>query len=641
MPALFTFLFKVNIALVLFCLGYYLVLRHLTFYTLNRVYLVTAILFSSIYPWINLNGFFERHHQLTGSVQTVIMHWRAPAENLVKPLNQPNYWQWAEVIFWVGAALLATRLVMQLISLYRLYKSSEPGNVHNYAVRLIEGDVSPFSFWRSIYVNPAKLSPSDLEKVLEHEHIHVSEWHTLDILLAELSTIFYWFNPGIWLMKKAVRENVEFITDRKILQKGVDTKQYQYSLLSVSLAGKSNSLVNNFNMSTIKKRIIMMNTKRSSRLNLSRYMFVAPAVIILLLIFSISKADVAKKHIANTLKSLTTAIKSVAISNDDRPIMHPASKQPVKVVAANVKIKLNATLKNADTIYAGKSKDGKRTMLVTNSKGLDSIAYVINGAKSSRADLLALDPAKVYSIEMMSAADAKQFVDFTLDKPEILFATTDDSETGKKLKARIDKTMRSGVLAATINKANGDLAPRATAMAYSESSQNTSSDVAPAVVSYSVSNSASISSDDAPAAVASNFGNSSGVTLVVTDSKVKTAANSVVYVTGKPVTNVRITGTNLAPVVRLNGLELDTVKVKGIGKKNIVYLNKVRINDETTLDSPGNKLIIVDGKEVKSLKNVSADDIKSLTVLKNETAEKRYGDKGKNGVIIITTKKSQ
>ncbi len=81
-------------------------------------------------------------------------------------------------------------------------------------------------------------------------------------------------------------------------------------------------------------------------------------------------------------------------------------------------------------------KDGKRTMLVTNSKGLDSIGYVINGAKSSRADLLALDPAKVYSIDMMSVGDAKQFVDFTLEKPEILFATTDDSETGKKLKGK-------------------------------------------------------------------------------------------------------------------------------------------------------------------------------------------------------------
>src|SRR3569833_3126485 len=258
MPALFLFLFKVNIALVLFCLGYYLVLRHLTFYTLNRIYLVAAILFSSIYPWINISDFVQRHQQLTAPVQNVIIQWKVPAEKLVQPLNQPNYWQWAEVIFWAGAILFALRLGMLLFSLYRLYRKSTPGQVNNYSVRLIDGDVSPFSFWRSKFVNPATLAPNDLAMVLEHEQVHVNQWHTLDILLAELSTVFYWFNPGIWLMKRAVRENIEFITDRKILQKGVDSKQYQYSLLNVSMAGTPNNIVNNFNISTIKIRIIMM-----------------------------------------------------------------------------------------------------------------------------------------------------------------------------------------------------------------------------------------------------------------------------------------------------------------------------------------------------------------------------------------------
>ena len=68
MPALFLFLFKVNVALLLFCAGYYLVLRHLTFYTLNRIYLVTAIIFSTLYPKINLSDFVQQHQQLTEPV---------------------------------------------------------------------------------------------------------------------------------------------------------------------------------------------------------------------------------------------------------------------------------------------------------------------------------------------------------------------------------------------------------------------------------------------------------------------------------------------------------------------------------------------------------------------------------------------
>jgi bla regulator protein BlaR1 len=295
MPALFVFLFKVNIALLLFCAGYYLVLRHLTFYTLNRIYLVAAILFASIYPKINLSGFLEHHRQIAKPVEVIVLNWQAPAKAFVKPLAQPNYWLWAEVVLWAGVALFALRLLVQLYSLYKLYRSSTAATIHNHDVRVINSDTGPFSFWKSIYINPAKHNPSDLRSILLHEQIHVNELHTLDVLLAELSTIFYWFNPGVWLMKKAVRENIEFITDRKILKNGTDSKQYQYSLVNVSFSAAPQGIVNHFNISTIKKRIIMMNAKRSSKFNLTRYAFLVPAVVALLLVFSISKAALVKK----------------------------------------------------------------------------------------------------------------------------------------------------------------------------------------------------------------------------------------------------------------------------------------------------------------------------------------------------------
>src|SRR5450755_4094488 len=107
MPTLFVFLLKVNIALLLFCAGYYLVLRHLTFYTLNRIYLVLAILFATAYPKINLSGFVEQHQQIAKPVQAIAFDWQAPAEKLVSPFAQPNYWYWVEVVFWMGAILLA------------------------------------------------------------------------------------------------------------------------------------------------------------------------------------------------------------------------------------------------------------------------------------------------------------------------------------------------------------------------------------------------------------------------------------------------------------------------------------------------------------------------------------------------------
>lgn len=621
MPALFIFLFKVNIALVLFCIGYYLVLRHLTFYTINRIYLVTAILFSTVYPFININNFLQRHQQLAAPVQKVILQWKTPAENFVIPLNQPNYWQWAEVVFWAGAVLFALRLGMQLFSLYKLYRRSTPGHVNNYPVRLIDGDVSPFSFWRSIFVNPTMLAPNDLAKVLEHEQVHVSQWHTLDILLAELSTVFYWFNPGVWLMKKAVRENIEFITDRKILEKGIDSKQYQYSLLNVSMAGTPNTIVNNFNISTIKKRIIMMNTKRSSRIKLSTYVLIAPIVVALLLIFSISKADIAKKGIVSIKSSLSAAIKSVAISGDDRPIKHPVVQKEKTVPVVRVKVKPETNL--IDTIYAGKSKNGRKNMLITSDKSVDSVELVVNGAKASREEVKALNPDKVKSLDMVPVADARQFVDFMLDKPEVLFITTNDSEKGKYLKERLDNAMGGGTLAHARNMASAatvessDVAPAAASSAsgVSGSSSTSSSDVAPEVTVYTKN----VSGSEAAA--------------VKVEGYAKSAVRNKVYVTSSANTIVTANGTyTIAPKVA------DKVYITGKDKKSTGITYVVR---DATAESGTEPLIVVDGKTVQSIKKVDSDDIESIVVLKDKHAKDTYGEKGKNGVIVITTKKGK
>lgn len=155
MPPLFIFLFKVNLALLLFCAGYYLVLRPLTFYTLNRAYLRVAIVFASIYPYIDLTAFAERHQALAKPVRIVMYNWQLPARQL---LEKPDYWQLAAVLFWVGAGILCIWFVMQLFSLYMLHRNSMLQQINKYKVRVISGETAPFSFWKSIYVNPANHS---------------------------------------------------------------------------------------------------------------------------------------------------------------------------------------------------------------------------------------------------------------------------------------------------------------------------------------------------------------------------------------------------------------------------------------------------------------------------------------------------
>ncbi|MBB6108833.1 Signal transducer regulating beta-lactamase production, contains metallopeptidase domain [Mucilaginibacter lappiensis] len=573
MPALFVFLLKVNVALLLFCAGYYLVLRPLTFYTLNRIYLLAAIIFASIYPWLNLSAFLQRHEELAKPVQQVVINWQAPVQSLVKPLSQPDYWRWAEVIFWLGAYVLALKLVVQLFSLYRLYKSSKPATINNHQVRIMDKDAAPFSFWQSIFVNPSKHEPADLKAILLHEQIHVNEWHTIDILLAEISSIFYWFNPGIWLMKKAIRENVEFITDRKILNKGIDSRTYQYSLVSVSFNNQQPGIVNHFNISTIKKRIIMMNAKRSSKINLTRYAFLVPAVITLLLVFSISKADFAKPirvKLANAVKPLENIITVNALPSPAGNAPLPKLKKPAHPAAK--------------TLPVAKPDTTKKVLIINRYGNKDSVICYINGIKGS---LKNIDPDNIAQITVLKGAPLPAYI------------SKDDIDDAKKvgLMLVVTKDSPDGKTLEKLKQLNG---------------------------------------------------------VVVTDNKIKPNVNLTSITVKTDPTSSITTSTNITVDTPLksnikNNIKAHIIKVSSVSNvsvdgKNTSSQNISVDNDKgmhISFDKDKTPLVIVDGKEIPAtdMKNLNPNNIDSMSVLNGEGATKKYGDKAKDGVILISTKR--
>lgn len=300
MPEFFVFLLKVNAGLILFCLAYYLILRKLTFYTLNRFFLLAGIVFSSLYPFVDPTVFFGGQEEALKPIAAVLPTLYIAAADVASF----DYWLIARIIFWAGVLIMSGRMLIRFYSLYRVHQNSVPGKISAYDVRLLDGNISTFSFWRNIYLNPELHQPTELDAVLEHEQVHVKEWHTVDILLAELTTVFYWFNPGVWYMRKAIKENVEFITDQQILKKGIDRKAYQYSMIHTVSVGTPSVLMNNFNITGIKRRIIMMNSKRSSGVQLIRYVFLLPVLLVLTTAFTLFKTEIkANLGFQDTLKT--------------------------------------------------------------------------------------------------------------------------------------------------------------------------------------------------------------------------------------------------------------------------------------------------------------------------------------------------
>lgn len=312
MPHFFLILLKINLVLILFSATYYLVLRRLTFYSINRMFLLFGIIFSSAYPFINLTSLLASHK----SVPAFVPGLNQQVSQLIKQDAVPVFWQILYLFFYIGVVLMALRLMVQFISLYRMHQNSSPDKLNQYPVRILADKVSPFSFWQTIYINPGLHKQEDLPNILAHEQVHVAQWHTLDIILAEICVVFYWFNPGVWLMKKAVRENIEFITDARILRKGIDKKAYQYSLLDVGTLQPSVAIVNNFNLSDLKKRIKMMNAKRSSKVNLTRYLLALPILLCITLAFTIDR-----KGMQKSLVPLTKMVDHVMPNKEREPAM--------------------------------------------------------------------------------------------------------------------------------------------------------------------------------------------------------------------------------------------------------------------------------------------------------------------------------
>ena len=286
MPAVIVYLLKVNLAVLLFYLGYRLLLRRLTFYTLNRFYLLFSLVFSFGYPLVDVSQWMARSEKgIPAEVVYVIPDWRqVPTETF-------DGWAWIVGLLVIGSVWYAVRLVIRLLSLLRIHRQSRFARWQWFSYRQVFVDIQPFSFWRYIYVNVHHHEQRDLLDIFTHEQIHVEEMHTLDVLLAEICSVCAWFNPAIWLLRAAIHENLEFITDRKVLSSGVDKKVYQYSLLSIGQQGRAYPTIGNgFTYKSLKRRIMMMNKGKSPKVHLGRYLLAIPVITVFVLVFTVSRA---------------------------------------------------------------------------------------------------------------------------------------------------------------------------------------------------------------------------------------------------------------------------------------------------------------------------------------------------------------
>ena len=282
------YLIKINVALMLLYGFYRLTVSRDTFFGLRRLTLWLIYAVALMVPALNLE-YWVRDTPTMAGMANVYADTFYPV--VVVKAQAPSI-TWMDMllgIYWAGVAVLSLRLVWQLFSIIRLAVISRKQEMEGITVHLLRGEGSPFSFFRWVFMYPSTLEDRQLHEVMVHECTHVSGLHSLDTLFSELFSIACWFNPFAWLMKQEVRMNLEYLADESVLSDGNARKSYQYHLLGLAYRQPKDStkIANNFNLLPLKKRIKMMNKRRTSEIGKAKYLLFAPLAGALLMVSNI------------------------------------------------------------------------------------------------------------------------------------------------------------------------------------------------------------------------------------------------------------------------------------------------------------------------------------------------------------------
>ena len=282
------YLIKINVALVLLYGFYRLTVSRDTFFGLRRLTLWLIYAVALMVPALNLE-YWVRDTPTMESMANVYADTFYPVVVVKAQASSITWMDMLLGIYWVGVAVLSLRLVWQLFSIIRLAVISRKQEVEGITVHLLRGEGSPFSFFRWVFMYPSTLEDRQLHEVMVHECTHVSGLHSLDTLFSELFSIACWFNPFAWLMKQEVRMNLEYLADESVLSDGNARKSYQYHLLGLAYRQPKDStkIANNFNLLPLKKRIKMMNKRRTSEIGKAKYLLFAPLAGVLLMVSNI------------------------------------------------------------------------------------------------------------------------------------------------------------------------------------------------------------------------------------------------------------------------------------------------------------------------------------------------------------------
>ena len=536
METYLVYIAKAAIAAGAFYIAFLLLFQNQKHFTFNRIYLPVSLAMSFVIPLITFTT-IKYIEPVTIPDSGSFAYLPVPNEIPQQPAFVFEWYHYLFGLYLLGTAGFLFHLLLGHLKAINIIQKSRVQKIFNNLVNITPKDIHPFSFFSKIVISEKTLSHPDLEKIVSHENIHVREKHTLDILFTEVLFLLQWFNPFAWLLKDAVKNNLEYLTDHEIA-KHYNPKTYQLAM--VTLADKQGiaPFLTALNGSQLKNRIVMMKKKKENKYAIVKQLAVLP--IMAILIMGLSNKEV----------------KTEFVETETQPEIYNSSSK--KYTIADIEI--------SGIRYLDKSV----LIQLTGLKLGQEIEVPGNAITTATKKLWEQGLFSDVKISASKIVDDNIWLDIYLkERPQL-----------------------SGINFHGVSKSEED------------------------------------------------------------DIKDKLSLLKGSQFTDKQVNDARQTIENIFLAKGFSNTEVDIVQHYDLNQSNSVILD-IYVDKKAKdvvgfdygsfkdVDPIGPPLYIVDGVEATNIDQIQPDNIESIDVLKNQSSTAIYGEKGKNGVVLITTKNKE
>lgn len=644
MSAFFVYILQSAVCLAVLFLFYSILLSRETFYRYNRVALLCLIPLSFVLPLCHLPLFAESE---SVPPATVVMLDNLSAfsyvtdEVEVTTAPVPVALVVAIALYWAGVVFFIARYIVTVVRLLQLMSSGRRvTDDEGRQIIVLPRSIAPFSWFGRIVLSEEDYAAHSRE-ILLHESAHIRKCHSLDLLVADLCTWLQWFNPAAWLLKRELQTVHEYEADAEVIDQGIDARQYQLLLIKRSVGSKFYCVTNHFNHNKLNKRITMMLKKKSNRKATWKYLYVIPVALCTVTVF-------ARPEVSERLDKIASTDLLAMLDKDDAQSASNQS-QIVVTAAGNSNQTMNINIDESDDSTLGNKL---KINITENGKpaSMDSALCIVDGKKVSREEVDKLSPDQIKSVTVLKGKMAvEKYGDEA--KGGALLISTKESDDTQPMKITLSNDGKQGSQT-SYYVINGKKVP-------AEVIDNLST----GKFSYIINGKEVSAEDMEKLNLSGQVGNISilndnGENTIIIRSKKSSLNNwqqQVKALSDSIRAEVAVTkeGKELSPeaMARIEALSArisanaDSI-TRAIDEKGINALSTLNHHTDSVsayVKKAPHLIYVVDGKKVseKKFNKLSPNDIASITVLKGGEANKKYGAKENDNVLIITTRKKK